>query len=77
MADAPNELKPTKQVQVQKDKAALDLLSVARVPGTDQVFTGGNTGKIYHVDLAASEPVPVHWDAHISHVSALVVTPKH
>jgi len=77
MADAPNELKPVKQVLVQKDKAALDLLSVARVAGTDQVFAGGNTGKIYHLDLAASEPTPTSWPAHVSHVSALLLTPKH
>ncbi len=76
MADAPNDLKLTKQVLVQKDKAALDLLSVARVAGTEQVFAGGNTGKIYHVDLAAPEPTPTHWDAHISFVSGLVATSK-
>ena len=77
MADAPNELKPVKQVLVQKDKAALDLLSVARLPGTEQVFAGGNTGKIYHLDLAAPEPTPTSWDAHVSHISALVLTSKH
>jgi WD40 repeat protein len=77
MADAANEPKPIKQVQVQQDKAALDLLSVARVPGTDQVFAGGNTGKIYQLDLAAGEPTPTAWDAHVSHVSALVLSGRH
>ena len=56
MADAPDEIKLIKQVQVQKDNAALDLLSVVRIPDTNQVFTGGNTGQIYHLDLAEAAP---------------------
>ena len=53
-----------------------DHYSVARVPGSSQLFVGGHVGKIHFVDLAAEKPTPVPWDAHVSFISGLVVTAK-
>ena len=49
----------------------------ARVPDTDQLFVGGQTAKLQLVDLAAEKPTPIAWDAHVSHISGLVLTSKY
>lgn len=54
-----------------------DRFSVVRVPGTERLFVGGDTGRIEFVDLAEEKPAPVGWDAHVGHVSGLVLTAKH
>ncbi len=54
-----------------------DLLSVARVPGTDKVYVGGTNGKIHFLDLADTKPTPISWVAHVSYVSSLALTGKY
>jgi WD40 repeat protein len=72
MAANPKHLKQAKVVDLSGD-----LLSVARVPGTDDIYVGGSDGKIHQLDLAAEKPTPVSWDAHVSFISDLVVAGKY
>ena len=51
-----------------------DLLSVVRIPETNQLFAGGSHGQIMHIDLAPETPVVSSWPAHVSYVSSLVLT---
>jgi len=75
MAESPSiDMKLVRQVPFQKDKNALDLLSVGRAPDSTLAYVGGNNGKIFELDLAASEPALTSWDAHVSFVSSLIVT---
>jgi WD40 repeat protein len=53
------------------------LLSVARVPGTNEVFVGSSDGKLHHVDLTAVKPQPISWAGHLSYVSSLVLSGKY
>lgn len=53
-----------------------DLWSLARVPGTDDLYVGGSDGKIHHIDLSSEKPTPTSWDAHVSFISDLVVAGK-
>lgn len=50
----------------------VDLLSLARIPGGDEVFAGGFNGVVYHVNLAEEKPTarPLT-GGHVSYVSAL------
>ena len=64
----PNNAQPVKKLAL-----AGDLLSVARVPGGDRVFVGGNDGKIHLIDLSADKPQPTSWAGHLSYVSGLVL----
>ena len=50
-----------------------DLLSVARVPNSEQLWIGGSDAKIYFVDLAAEKPEPSAMTGHSSYVSGLVL----
>lgn len=69
----PANLKPLREALVQTGDVPLDLLSVAVVGHPEQAFVGGNTGKIYQLDLTASEKsVANQWEAHVSHVSGLL-----
>ncbi|MSQ96999.1 MAG: hypothetical protein EXR98_20930 [Gemmataceae bacterium] len=54
-----------------------DLLSAARVPGSDKLYVGGNNGKLHFIDLADAKPKPISWDAHVSYVSGLAWTGKY
>jgi len=54
-----------------------DNYSIVAVPGADLVFVGGDTGKIQAIDMSAEKPTPTAWDAHVSFVTGLVLTPKH
>lgn len=54
-----------------------DLLSVARVPGSDKLYVGGTTGQIHFIDFAAADAKPISWNAHISYVSGLALTGKY
>jgi WD40 repeat protein len=54
-----------------------DLLSVARVPGSERIFAGGYDGKIHHIDLAAEKPQATSWSGHVSYVSGLVFAGKY
>ena len=73
MPDTPNlQIKRVKELSLGGDH-----YSLARVPDTDQLFVGGHTGKLQLVDLAAEMPTPIDWDAHVSYISGLVLTPKH
>ena len=68
----PNNAQPMKKLAL-----AGDLLSVARVPGSDRIFVGGYDGKIHLIDLSADKPQPTSWAGHLSYVSGLVLTEKH
>jgi WD40 repeat protein len=52
------------------------LLSVARVPGKEEIFAGDSEGRIHHVDMSAAKPQPVFRAGHVSYVSGLVLTGK-
>jgi WD40 repeat protein len=63
--------------QVRTVKLPGDLLSVARLPGKDELFVGGADGKIHHLDLSVAKPEPATWAAHASYVSGLVTDGQH
>ena len=54
-----------------------DILSLARVPSTEQVYAGSYDGKIYDIDVAQENPEPVSMTGHISYVSGLAVAGKY
>lgn len=68
---------PEKLNNLKSVKLEGDLLSVARVPGTQRLFVGSNLGKIYDLDMAAENPEPVVVEAHVSYVSGLAVVGGH
>jgi WD40 repeat protein len=73
MAANPKNIKQTQSLSL----SAGMMLSVARVPGTEQLYVGDSVGKIYHVDLAADKPTPTSWQGHVTYVSSLVLADKH
>ena len=68
---------PDKLNKVKFVKLEGDLLSVARVPGSDRLFVGSYDGQIYDVDLAAESPEPVVMKGHVSYVSSLALAGGH
>jgi len=68
----PNNLRQVKAVGVNTD-----LLCIARVPGTQQLWAGGRDGKLYHIDFAMANPLPQSFAAHDSYVSGVVLTDRH
>lgn len=72
MAANPKNIKQAKVISLSGD-----LWSVARVPGSEELYVGGSDGKIHQVDLAAEKPTPTSWSGHVSYVSALAVAGKH
>jgi hypothetical protein len=68
----PNNIRQVKTVRV-----ATDLLCLTLVPGTSRLWAGGADGKLYHVDLAATNPQPESLQGHASYVSGLVLTANH
>ena len=72
MAVNPKNIKRGKVV-----KRSGELLSVAQVPGVEEIYVGGSDGKIHQIDVAAEKPTPVSWDAHVSFISDLVVAGKY
>lgn len=72
MAANPKNIKQGKVVSLSGD-----LWSVARVPGTEELYVGGSDGKLHQVDLAAEKPTPTSWSGHVSYISGLVVAGKH
>jgi len=71
------EIKNVKTFELKDDKLKPDYYSIVAVPDSDLVFVGGDTGKILAIDMAAEKPTPTAWDAHVSFVTGLVLTPKH
>ena len=59
--------------QVTKIDVSGDLLSVARVPDTDQLWMGSSDFKLYVVDMANDKPTPEPLEGHASYVSGVVV----
>ncbi|MFM7073879.1 MAG: WD40 repeat domain-containing protein [Planctomycetota bacterium] len=66
-----------KIASVKEVSLAGDHYSVARVPGSNQLFAGGHVGKINFIDFATDKPTPAPWDAHVSFISGLAITAKH
>lgn len=48
-------------------------LSLARVPGSEQVFVGSSDGNIYSLDCAAEKLTPVAMPGHTSYVTGLAL----
>ncbi|MFT7642446.1 MAG: WD40 repeat protein [Pirellulaceae bacterium] len=65
---APDKIKQTKKIDVTGD-----LLSVARVPGTEQLWIGSSDFKLYFIDLAVDNPKPAPLGGHDSYVSGVVL----
>lgn len=61
------DIKQTKKIDV-----AGDLLSVARLPGTEQLWIGSSDFKLYVVDLAQEKQTPEPLEGHASYVSGVV-----
>jgi WD40 repeat protein len=53
-----------------------DLLSIARVPGSEQLWIGCTDFKVYGLDLAEEKPQPVTLTGHQSYVSGAVFAGK-
>ena len=53
MASDPQKLKISKQI----DRPDI-LMSIARLPESNQLFVGSSDGKIYHLDVMAEKPAP-------------------
>jgi WD40 repeat protein len=64
----PNQIKQTKKIDVTGD-----LLSVARVPGTDQLWMGASDFKLHVIDLVQDKPKPEPLEGHGSYVSGVVL----
>jgi WD40 repeat protein len=67
----PNNARPVKKLALPGD-----LLSVARLPGSERVFVGGYDGRLHDIDLSAEKPQPMSWAGHVSYVSGLVLAGK-
>lgn len=65
---------PNSIQQVKKIDVSGDLLSVARVPDTEQLWMGSSDFKLYVVDLSQDTPQPEPLEGHASYVSGVVVT---
>jgi WD40 repeat protein len=61
------DIKQTKKIDVTGD-----LLSVARLPNTEQLWMGSSDFKLYVVDLAQEKPTPEPLEGHASYVSGVV-----
>ena len=64
----PRQIKQAKKIEV-----AGDLLSVARLPGTEQLWIGAADFQLYFVDLAAETPQLEPCEGHASYVSGVVL----
>ncbi len=63
------------KLKVSKELSRKEILfGIARRPETDQLFVGGSTGQVMHVDMAAEKPESQEWTAHDSYVSSIVHT---
>ncbi len=66
-----DKLKVTKSVKI-----AADLLSVARIPNSEQLWIGSSDFRVYFLDLSAEKPQPVALEGHRSYVSGVVLAGK-
>ena len=62
------DIKQTKKIDVTGD-----LLSVARLPNTEQLWMGSSDFKLYVIDLAQEKPKPEPLEGHASYVSGVVL----
>ena len=66
MASDPQKLKISKQI----DRPDI-LMSIARLPESNQLFVGSSDGKIYHLDVMAEKPAPRELVGHSSYVTGI------
>ncbi len=64
---------PNRIQQAQKIEVASDLLSLARLPGTEQLWIGSSDSNLYVVDLAHDKPQLEPLEGHASYVSGVIV----
>ena len=67
-ATSPSEIKQLKKIDVSGD-----LLSVARLPGTEQLWMGSSGFMLYVVDLAPDNPQLESLQGHASYISGVVL----
>ena len=68
---------PSEEVRKASPTPKMNLHTVASVPGTAKIYTGGTDGKIYLMDFKDNKKGPVSWNAHTGYVSSLALAGKY